>query len=511
MVSRSGHPRAGQGFQIGNSFLTAVKWSYVMDGGRQVTTTLVTFVLARALGPETFGVAALALVLIFFVRMIQAQGIVAAIVQREELRDSHLQSAFWMQVVLSVVLMALIIVASAPYAALNGTREVVPVVRWMSLIVPFYGLTLVQEALLRRSMNFKALALRTNLSVFVAGFVAIVLVYFGAGVWALVVQHVLSSLIGMVVLWAVGEWRPRWTFSVEALRDLLGFSIPSLFAGFAVFVNNRADALLIGVFFGPLAVGLYRFALRLVETLVELTTRALQNVALPALAQEFRRGASRAEVGDRALSVVGLSALLSLPLLGVLAATADEVVALLGDERWDPSVPVLRVLCVAGGVRTVALVSGPLMQAVGRPGLFALVSWFGAVVGSLFLTGTGVLLGGASPDVQVYGIAISRAVFAVVVVLSLAVLVTRSLVGTTVWQWFGVVVPSAVAALLAFVVGEGLSVAVAGMHLLGRLFLVGSMSMVTAIVATVVLSAEARRLVVAGLAGAGSRLRGAGM
>ena len=53
-----------------------------------------------------------------------------------------------------------------------------------------------------------------------------------------------------------------------------------------MFVNGRADVLITGLFFGGVAVGLYRFASRLVDTVVSVTVTSLQGASLPELSRD---------------------------------------------------------------------------------------------------------------------------------------------------------------------------------------------------------------------------------
>ena len=49
------------------------------------------------------------------------------------------------------------------------------------------------------------------------------------------------------------------SFSAAHARELLRFSVNVLAANLAGFTGRRADALVLGIFYGPVAVGLYRW------------------------------------------------------------------------------------------------------------------------------------------------------------------------------------------------------------------------------------------------------------
>ena len=78
-----------------NAFRQAVGWSFALTGGREAMTFLVTLVLAGILGPEVYGVVALATVFILFTQML-LQSMIAAVVQRKQLDATDADTAFWL-------------------------------------------------------------------------------------------------------------------------------------------------------------------------------------------------------------------------------------------------------------------------------------------------------------------------------------------------------------------------------------------------------------------------------
>src|SRR2546423_1778740 len=76
------------------------------------------------------------------------------------------------------------------------------------------------------------------------------------GGWALVSQQLGTSVGTLALLWSRSTWSPRLRFSLPHARRLLGFSSHVFVGNLGTFLGSRADALLIGLFFGPVAVGL---------------------------------------------------------------------------------------------------------------------------------------------------------------------------------------------------------------------------------------------------------------
>jgi teichuronic acid exporter len=409
-VSPASAPPAPPGAGRTN-YRRALSWSAVMIGGQQVLTAALSLLLARILGPGAFGTVAMATIYVLFMQMLLQQ-LMPSLIQRETLEPEHEDSAFWLVVGVSAVISVVSIALSGPWAALNQTPDLQPIIVALSALVPLQGLMVVQEALLRRRMEFRSLAVRELVAATVGGGVGIVTALNGAGTWALVWQQLTTQTVATIVLWSVSHWRPHLRFSWPHARDLLGFSLGSLFANLAGFVNARADTMLIGLFFGPLAVGVYRLASRFTEIFVDFLSRSMMQVALPELSrlQKDARAFS-----SRMLEIMSQSGLLTIPALGILAACAGPLERLFGSE-WDGVAPTLRVLCVAAAVKALCLISTAGVQAIGRPHLLALVSWSVAGLSALSLVAVGLPLRDSPIPDQVSGMALSRLVLFVAVI-----------------------------------------------------------------------------------------------
>ncbi len=263
------------------SFLNAVKWAYTGNWGERAFSSLFTFILAAVLGPRDFGVVAIALIYIAFLQMFLDQGFMAALIQRKDLEQEHLDAVFWMDVVLSLLLVGVSIVLSGWWAARNHAPEAGKLISVLSLCIPIQGLGAVQSATLSRRLDFRALSIRSNTAVVLSGVVGIGMALAGFRVWALVGQQLTRDFAALVLLWRLSPWRPRLEFSARHLKDLVGFASSNFMAQIAIFAEMQASSVLLGMLFGPVAVGLYRLADRLVSSVVAMATTSIQAVSLP--------------------------------------------------------------------------------------------------------------------------------------------------------------------------------------------------------------------------------------
>ncbi len=397
----------------------SLQWAVALSWGERAISLLFTVVLAAILGPEAFGIVAMALVYLAVVDLLLEQGFLTTIVQREHLDRAHLDSAFWVNLAWCLFLAGASFALAGWWASVNDVPELADVIRVMSALVVVSGLTIVQQAHLQRLLQFRKLAVRANVAALVGGVTGLVLALAGAGVWSLVAQQLVAGFTSLALLWAVSDWRPGLRFSWSHARDLVGFTSGVYLANVGGFVNRRGDTLLMGLFFGPSVVGIYRLADRFVDSILELTMRPVGMVSLPHLSLLQRdQEALRRTVA----TFIRIALLTTLPALLVLAACSDYVMAVVGPE-WEIGADALKLLCVVGIVKGLVHFTGPLLFAVARPFFRALMLWFLAGVSIVTVVSVGLALEGSSEETQLIGMSGARAAVALAIVVPLNLLI----------------------------------------------------------------------------------------
>ena len=232
------------------------------------------------------------------------------------------------------------------------------------------------------------------------------------------------TTLSAAVVWLAVAWRPRLTRFRAALRDLRSYSLHSVSGFLASFVSTRTDALLLGAFFGPVAIGLYRFVVRITEMVSELAVGGLGQVSLPHLS---RFNSDTAVFGERLGRVIHAGALIAFPAFGVLVPAAPWLLRWVGPQ-WVAATPALLVLCAGGAIGSLGTIFGAALQAAGRPGTVAAIGWGMAGSTVLIMWLVGVRLSSANPQTQVVAMAVVfSAIQAVATVVCVPILFRRIL------------------------------------------------------------------------------------
>lgn len=404
---QAGAGDAGRAGWVVSTFLRDSSWAFVAVWTNQGLSVIAAFVLAAFIGPEGFGLFALAAVLINFMTMLIDQGLIVALIQQRDLEDDHIHATFWAVVGLSLALGLAAAALAQPWAALYGQPELEPLALALSPILALKGLQVVPSALLRREARFRDFAVVNAVGMTIGGLSAIAAVIAGWGVWSLVVQHAVAESILTVMFWRSIAYRPAARFSGSHIKQMLPVSSGAFAGSLGQFARMRADVLVIGFLLGPVAVGLFRLAMRLQELVLTLTMRPVASVTLTHVSRH--QGDPQA-IRDTLAGSLRLATIFAVPSLGLLIGLADPILAVIGSD-WAPAAPALMILALAGMPASAMFFVPPVLNAAGRSWLAA--GWTAAIAGVATVAFAVVALAVADAPDATQGAALAVVVLAV--------------------------------------------------------------------------------------------------
>lgn len=344
--------------------LVASLWSFLRSGWNAVATFVLFAIMARLLKPSDFGVFALASILVELARIISTAGLADAIVREPELSERFSNTVFWGITGLSLLASAAIFAGAPFYAELVGSSEITPIIRALGLLLPIALSATVPTALLTRTLQYRQMTTRGIVASLVGGVAAVGLALNGWGVWALVGQFGLTSLLASILIWQISPWRPRMMFDPGLVRRLLVFSGSVMATQILWMLLARLQEIFISRWHGTDAVGQYRIAWRLIELVTQTLLAPIGSVTLAAFSH-LQTDPQRLQAVY--VRMVGLAATAMLPCLLGIGATAPLLMPLLFGEKWAAAVPVAEVLVLMSVPFVLNFFAGPALTAVNRP------------------------------------------------------------------------------------------------------------------------------------------------
>jgi O-antigen/teichoic acid export membrane protein len=338
---------------LASKFRKGVAWSVIGNIGNNLVSFLVFAIVARLVEPQEIGIIAFAMVFIELGRVFIGAGVPDLIIRQKEWDDAYAMLCFWLNFAGAVFSALVVVFVVSPLASAYFAEGVSSVLDVLAICFILDSVRVVPESKLRRSMNYKSLARRGVSANFLAGAVAIVLALQGWGIWALVVQRLLSSLLTTVFTLYVARWVPHGR-AVGDLGATLSHSAGLIGAALMRILADRLPDLLFATFLGPAAVGIYRVGARGFEALVQFAINPVQSASLGAYAANSHQGT----LEQSFLRSLAIASLIIFPIFFGAAAVSDEFVELVFGPQWSNSAILMAVLCFS----CPALLLGGLLQ-----------------------------------------------------------------------------------------------------------------------------------------------------
>lgn len=371
--------------RLSHEIFSGILWTSGGKGAQAVLQFLVLVLLARLMTPHEFGVIGAAMIVVGFSEIFTKIGLGPALVQRENLEAGHLQTAFSVSILLSLLIAAIIWLLAPSIARFFNYEEMEPVIKALCLLFPIKGIGLVAESLAQRELDFKLLATTGTIS-FVVGYLifGVGLALLNFGVWALVGAHLVTAIVKVIpLLW---NYPPNGFMPQrKAFNDLFYFSGGYTIARVANYGALELDYLVVGSWLGLTALGLYGRAYQLMSVPASAFGKVLDEVLFPSMSKIQNDQDRLAAIYLRGVSLI---ALVMLPLSVIGFILAPEIVRAVLGWKWAAVVIPFRILMIGLLMRTSYKLSDSLTRAKGavynrawRQVIYAALVFVGAVVG----------------------------------------------------------------------------------------------------------------------------------
>jgi O-antigen/teichoic acid export membrane protein len=347
------------------------------SGGSQIVTRILAIVLsvatARALEPREVGILGLAVIVVGVISMLGFYPETAAVAAQEPGSDWEAAlAAFVLRTALIACLLIAVLLFGSPLCRYltgqdHGVRAMQALLRiliWVPVLELISGYP---QVVLQRRLDLSFLAgVRSVQPVAFVGLAVILLVegkgYIGVA-WASLIGTALSTILVWARLIERSWFKPdRWPSSTT-WREAIRGSTRVFLGGFAGFLGERLDNLLVAGSIGATAMSFYSMAWNASRTPANVFGGTINFVLVPSLAR-IQGEANRVERALR--ESLRHSYLLLAPVCAVLFVTAPFVVTMVIGSKWLPLVPCLRVMCFTVLTIPALFAANALLVASGR-------------------------------------------------------------------------------------------------------------------------------------------------
>lgn len=368
---------------------------------QKYSTMLISFIsgiiLARLLTPHDYGCIGMLSIFMVLSEAIIDGGFGAALIQKKSPSQEDYSTIFYWNLGMSVVMYAILYVSAPAISRFYDIPILCDVLRVQGIILFIYAFNIVQRNQLRKNLNFKVLSIVTITTSIIALSVTIFMAYNGCGVWALVVQNLITAAIPAIVFWFFLKWRPIWAFSWKSFKELFSFGFYMFLTHLLNSFGQQIQGLLIGKVYSASTMGYYSKAHGVEKMASNSVSSIMTQVTYPLYAEAQDNKQMMINMIKRITVTLSY---LTFPIMFILILLAKPIFVLLYSERWLSSVPYFQVLCLAGLANCLMAVNLQTISALGKSKIMFVwtvvkrVVGIGAIVLGLLLFGMkGLLIG----------------------------------------------------------------------------------------------------------------------
>lgn len=242
----------------------------------------------------------------------------------------------------SIVLIAYL--SSGLIDQLMRSDQVGTLLTWLAPVLFLQAISAVLEPVLLRDARIAYVSIATIIADTAAVLAALAALYWGLGVFALVVHKWIRESTYCFILVLGRPSRPLITFDVSVAVSALRFAGGIVFSRLSNNCILYGAELIIGFFLDPAAAGLFRLANKIISSVAEVVVYPLRMilwVTLPRL-QDNAKAFSNQLIG--AFEVAGVA---YFALVAGVASVAWIALPIFIDAEWQAAIPVIAVLATA--------------------------------------------------------------------------------------------------------------------------------------------------------------------
>ena len=329
-----------------------------------------TFILARILVPDDFGIVAMASVVVAFADIIFDLGINVALIQRKDPSQAYYNTAWTLRIIQTGCVAAVLIIL-APFAAdYYKDPRVTAVVQLMAaslMVAAFENVGIIN---FQKELRFADDARYVLFKRLVGFFITIALTLILQNYWGMVLGALCGRFAAVLRSYMVHPMRP-W-FALSELKEIFSVSQWVLVKNVSQFLDRKLHVFLVGGIASTSITGGYTLASEIADVPGSDLLAPINRVLFPAFA---RARDNMRELTKLLLSAQAVQVMVTFPACIGFVMTAHEFVPVALGEKWIFIIPFIQILALSNIIQSISSSANYVLTVIGQIRLLALTSW----------------------------------------------------------------------------------------------------------------------------------------
>ena len=342
-------------------------WSAIDNVTQMGVSFLVSIVLARLLSPDDYCLIGIINIFTVVCTAIINGGFSSALIRKKDVSDDDYNTSFIVNFGLSLLLYALVFLASPLIADFFGREELVWLTRVSSFTMIIGALAIVQQTRLTKRIDFKTQTKITLTASVISGVIGITMAFLDFGVWALVAQMLSAQVLRTVLLWVYNHWIPSLRFNRNSFHELFGFGWKMMVSSVIDNVWQQLYQVVVGKFYSPATLGQYTRAKQFSQMFSSNLTGVIQRVTYPVLSDIQDEKERMVEAYRK---IIKITMFFTLSLMFALGAISEPLLNCLIGEKWHEAATYLPLICIIGSFYPLHAINLNMLYVQGRSDVF---------------------------------------------------------------------------------------------------------------------------------------------
>ena len=298
-------------------------------------------ILARILAPTDFALVAMAMIFIQFAETVLEVPVAQALIRTPSLNQRMLDTAFTISILRALIVMVAGLCFAPIAVIIFSEPRLAALIAVLSFAAAFRGVVNPRLVMYARDLNYFPEAILTALAKAIAAAAAIPIALSTGSYWSLVVLPVLTPLMMTIGSFCIVWYRPRFSLKEWPIfSNMIGWtSVSQIF----VAANWQADMFIFAQSAPRDLVGKFSVSRQLAGAPFQVFVAPIER---PFLAAFSHLGPGK-EIQDGYLRASAAIFTLVSPILGLIFAFSDPIVAVLFSEAWTGAALFLKVMVCA--------------------------------------------------------------------------------------------------------------------------------------------------------------------
>lgn len=329
---------------LSRRLLINILWSFLGRFGYLTIGLITNIILVRLLSPKEFGQVGIMMFFIAIASVLMESGLSGALVRKQDAKDIDYSTIFIFNLSVSLILMALLIIASGSIAKFYQEAGLQNILIASSIVLLINALRVSHTVRLIKELQFKKKSTYEFIAISIGSLIAVFLAANGAGVWALVALQLSTSAVLTIILWLFVDSLSTYRFSRASFKEFYKFGINTTLASLLNAAFDNVYQLILGKYFSITQTGYFYQA----KKLQEMPTGIIQSTALGVVYSALAKlQDTPAEFNVLYQHVVKVFTIVVALICLLIYFYAEIIIISLYGELWLDSVYYLKLLIVA--------------------------------------------------------------------------------------------------------------------------------------------------------------------